>query len=153
MVVDSMHRGILNLRAKIDAPARLAGRTRLFDLDLAAYGHFHHRMKCSRRHRSFLAITALVVPGSLLNQSLKSVVPERCPLYRQSPVRYLAALGDKPWRPCAWHFRHMWKQQMALARQVGSGVGVSNGWIEYSGLHGLPAAERERMIAGIESLL
>jgi hypothetical protein len=75
------------------------------------------------------------------------------PLYRQEPVRYLAALGDKPWRPCAWHFRHMWKHQMALARQVGAGVGVSNGWIEYSGLHGLPAAERSRIIRDIESIL
>ena len=27
------------------------------------------------------------------------------PLYTQEPVRYLAALGDKPWRPCAWQFR------------------------------------------------
>ena len=26
------------------------------------------------------------------------------PLYTQEPVRYLAALGNKPWRPCAWHF-------------------------------------------------
>lgn len=42
---------------------------------------------------------------------------------------------------------------MALARQVGAGVGVSNGWIEYTGLHGLPEAERRRLIADIESLL
>jgi len=75
------------------------------------------------------------------------------PLYRQEPVRYLAILGDKPWRPCAWHFRHMWKHQMALARQVRSGVGVSNGWIEYSGLHGLPDEERQRLIRDIETLL
>ncbi|TWT84452.1 hypothetical protein CA13_59300 [Planctomycetes bacterium CA13] len=75
------------------------------------------------------------------------------PLYRQEPVRYLAALGDKAWRPCAWHFRHMWKPQMALARQVGSGVGVSNGWIEYTGLNQLPAEEKDRMIRDIESLL
>ncbi len=81
-------------------------------------------------------------PGSLGN-----------PLYCQEPVRYLAALGDKPWRPCAWHFRHMWKHQMALARQIGSGVGVSNGWIEYSGLHGLPDEERQRLIRDIETLL
>ena len=74
------------------------------------------------------------------------------PLYHQEPVRYLAALGDKPWRPCAWHFRHMWKHQIALARQVGSGVGVSNGWIEYSGLHGLPDDERQRLIRDIEIL-
>ena len=80
-------------------------------------------------------------PGSLGN-----------PLYRQEPVRYLAVLGDKPWRPCAWHFRYMWKLQMALAHQVGSGVGVSNGWIEYSGLHDLPDEERQRLIRDIETL-
>ncbi|WP_404307606.1 hypothetical protein [Neorhodopirellula lusitana] len=75
------------------------------------------------------------------------------PLYRQEPVRYLAALGDKAWRPCAWHFRHMWKHQMDLAHQVGSGIGVSNGWIEYTGLNHLPAEEKDRMIRDIESLL
>jgi hypothetical protein len=75
------------------------------------------------------------------------------PLYRQEPVRYLAALGDKPWRPCAWHFRQMWKHQMALARQVGAGVGVSNGWLEYTGLHGLSQKERIDIIRDIESLL
>jgi hypothetical protein len=75
------------------------------------------------------------------------------PLFRQEPVRYLAALGDKPWRPCAWHFQHMWEHQMALARQVNAGVGVSNGWIEYSGLHGLPPEQRVRIIRDIESLL
>lgn len=74
------------------------------------------------------------------------------PLYRQKPVRYLAALGDKPWRPCAWHFRGMWEKQMALARQTGSGVGVSNGWIEFTGLAGLSAEERKPLIDDIESL-
>ncbi|GAB6164369.1 hypothetical protein JCM19992_03690 [Thermostilla marina] len=75
------------------------------------------------------------------------------PLYSQQPVRYLAALGKKPWRPCAWHFTHMWDKQMALARLVGSGVGVSNGWIEYTGLARLDDAVRRRLIADIESLL
>jgi hypothetical protein len=74
-------------------------------------------------------------------------------LYRQEPVRYLAAIGDKLWRPCAWHFQGMWKHQMALARQVGSGVGVSNGWIEFTGLAGLSPAERKPLIDDIESLL
>ncbi len=69
------------------------------------------------------------------------------PLYTQEPVRYLAALGDKPWRPCAWHFRKMWPSQMSLARQAGAGVGVSNGWLEYTGLARLPAAEKARDIA------
>jgi len=75
------------------------------------------------------------------------------PLYAQLPVRYLAALGNKPWRPCAWHFQHMWDKQVSLARQVGSGVGVSNGWIEYTGLTKLPDPVKSKMIADIQSLL
>jgi len=74
------------------------------------------------------------------------------PLYTQEPVRYLAALGNKPWRPCAWHFQQMWNNQVSLARQVGSGVGVSNGWIEYTGLTRLPDQIHNRIIADIESL-
>jgi hypothetical protein len=74
------------------------------------------------------------------------------PLYTQEPVRYLAALGNKPWRPCAWHFQHMWDNQVSLARQVGSGVGVSNGWIEYTGLTRLPDKIHNKIIADIESL-
>lgn len=74
------------------------------------------------------------------------------PLYNQEPVRYLAALGNKPWRPCAWHFQHMWDNQMNLARQVGSGVGVSNGWIEYTGLKRLPDPARKRILEDINSL-
>lgn len=73
-------------------------------------------------------------------------------LYTQEPVRYLAALGGKPWRPCAWHFQHMWPAQMKLARQVGAGVGISNGWIEYTGLTRLPAEVKARMLAGIKTL-
>ena len=42
---------------------------------------------------------------------------------------------------------------MALARQVGAGVGVSNGWLEYTGLHGLSQKERIDIIRDIESLL
>jgi hypothetical protein len=75
------------------------------------------------------------------------------PLYRQSPVRCLAALGGKPWRPCAWNFQKFWPQQVELARAVGAGVGVSNGWSEFTGLARLPAAVRQRMIRDIESLL
>ena len=74
------------------------------------------------------------------------------PLYTQEPVRYLAALGDKPWRPCAWHFQQMWAPQMRLARQVGAGVGVSNGWLEYTGLTRLPDATRKAILADIASL-
>ncbi len=73
-------------------------------------------------------------------------------LYRQEPVRYLAALGTKPWRPCSWHFQKMWAMQMDLARKVGAGVGVSNGWLEYTGLHALPQQVKKNLIADIESL-
>ena len=41
---------------------------------------------------------------------------------------------------------------MKLARQVGAGVGVSNGWIEYTGLVRLPAGARTKMIADIATL-
>jgi hypothetical protein len=75
------------------------------------------------------------------------------PLYTQEPVRYLAALGNKPWRPCAWHFQHMWDSQLSLARQVASGVGVSNGWIEYTGLTRLPNPMRKKIIADIQALI
>ena len=75
------------------------------------------------------------------------------PLYAQEPVRYLAALGDKPWRPCAWHFQHMWPAQMKLARQVGAGVGVSNGWLEYTGLTRLPGDVKARLLGDIAALL
>jgi hypothetical protein len=74
------------------------------------------------------------------------------PLYTQEPVRYLAALGDKPWRPCAWDFQKMWPAQVKLARQMGAGVGVSNGWIQYTGLTRLPEAVRRQMIADIDSI-
>lgn len=74
------------------------------------------------------------------------------PLYTQEPVRYLAALGDKPWRPCAWHFRKMWASQMRLARQVGAGVGVSNGWLEYTGLARLPADAKAETLRDIAVL-
>ena len=73
------------------------------------------------------------------------------PLYRRAPVRYLAALGDKPWCPCAWHFRRFWPEQMELARTVGAAVGVSNGWLEYTGLARLPSSVRQRMIRDVES--
>lgn len=73
-------------------------------------------------------------------------------LYAEQPVRYLAALGDKPWIPCAWNFGKLWDQQLHLARLVGAGVGVSNGWIEYTGLARLPEATKNRMLADIASL-
>jgi hypothetical protein len=75
------------------------------------------------------------------------------PLYVQEPVRYLAALGKKPWQPCAWNFQRLWDSQIKLAKQVGSGVGVSNGWKEYTGLSRLPADVRERMLKDIKDLI
>jgi hypothetical protein len=74
------------------------------------------------------------------------------PLYRKTPVRYLAALGGKPWRACAWDFTRFWDAQMDLARKVGAGVGVSNGWIQYTGLAQLPAEQARRMQTDIASL-
>lgn len=74
------------------------------------------------------------------------------PLYTQEPVRYLAALGSKPWIPCAWDFQRMWAAQMKLAHLVGSGAGVSNGWLEYTGLSRLPADVKAGMLADIASL-
>ena len=73
-------------------------------------------------------------------------------LYRQVPVSYLAALGEKRWLPCAWPFQAMWRAQMDLARKTGAGVGVSNGWYENTGLTRLPKAFREQALADIRSL-
>jgi hypothetical protein len=67
-------------------------------------------------------------------------------------VRFLAALGDKPWRPCAWLFQQQWPAQMKLARQVAAGVGVSNGWLEYTGLARLPADAKAKIVADIGML-
>jgi hypothetical protein len=74
------------------------------------------------------------------------------PSYTQEPVRFLAALGDKPWRPCAWYFQQQWPAQMKLARQIGAGVGVSNGWLEYTGLARLPADAKTKIVADIATL-
>jgi hypothetical protein len=48
-------------------------------------------------------------------------------LYRQPPIRYLAALGNKSWLPCAWLYKSLWPVQVDLARKVGAAVGVTNG--------------------------
>jgi hypothetical protein len=73
-------------------------------------------------------------------------------LYRKEPVRYLAALGGRRWLPCAWQFTGFWKDQMDLARKTGAGVGVSNGWIEYTGLHRLHPKLRARLTGDIRTL-
>jgi hypothetical protein len=46
----------------------------------------------------------------------------------------------------------MWEAQMKLAKQVGAGVGVSNGWIQYTGLARLAEAPRQKMTTDIRSL-
>lgn len=74
------------------------------------------------------------------------------PLFLKTPVRYLAALGRKPWIPCAWQFLGYWKEQMALSSLTGSGVGVSNGWIEYTGLSRIPKEVRAKTLADIARL-
>ena len=72
------------------------------------------------------------------------------PLYRKAPARYLAALGHKPWLPCAWQAWKCWDAQVELARACGAGVGVSDGWLEYTGLARMPAAQRCKMLADID---
>ncbi|MFH1943492.1 MAG: hypothetical protein ABIL68_15425, partial [bacterium] len=74
------------------------------------------------------------------------------PQYRQEPVRYLAALGDKAWQPCAWLFKSLWPLQLDLARKVGAGVSVTNGWGDNIGLTRLPENIKHQIIRDIESL-
>ena len=73
-------------------------------------------------------------------------------LYRQPPVRYLAALGRKAWLPGAWQFAGFWDAQMDLARKTGAGVGLSNGWIEYTGLARLAPPLRTKVLSDIREL-
>jgi hypothetical protein len=72
--------------------------------------------------------------------------------YRRVPVRYLAALGKKPWLPCAWQVQLMWEQQMDLARKTGAAVGIGNGWIEYAGIAGMPPDFRRKALHDIATL-
>jgi hypothetical protein len=74
-------------------------------------------------------------------------------LYREPPIRYLAALGGKPWLPCAWQALTFWNEQLDLARKVGSGIGVSDGWIEYAGLARLVPAIRQSMLDDLARLV
>jgi|GEM_PF-528180 hypothetical protein len=74
------------------------------------------------------------------------------PLYRKEPVRYLAALGDRPWVPCAWQFVGFWPEQVELARKTGCGVGVSAGWIEYTGLCHLPREFEKQILEDVRGL-
>ncbi|MBN1126017.1 MAG: hypothetical protein JXA82_13500 [Sedimentisphaerales bacterium] len=74
-------------------------------------------------------------------------------LYRQQPVRYMAALGNKAWQPCAWLFKSLWPAQVDLARKVGAGVGVTNGWGDNLGLARLSENVKRQMIGDIKSLV
>ena len=74
------------------------------------------------------------------------------PLYRKSPVRYLAALGGRPWIPCAWQYTGFWPEQTELARATGCGVGLSGGWIEYTGLTRLPVHLERQILGDIRDL-
>ncbi len=73
-------------------------------------------------------------------------------LYRQQPLRYLAALGGKPWLPCAWLYKSLWPAQVDLARKAGAAVGLTNGWGDGFGLARLPGDARARMLQDIRSL-
>ncbi len=68
------------------------------------------------------------------------------PLYRQEPVRYLSVLNGKPWLPCAWNAWRFWREQVDLARRCGAAVGVSDGWLEFTGLARLAPAQRQQML-------
>jgi len=74
-------------------------------------------------------------------------------LYRKPPIRYLAALGSKPWLPCAWLYRTLWPEQVDLARKVGAAVGETNGWGDGFGLTRLPQDAKTQMLRDIESLV
>ncbi len=73
-------------------------------------------------------------------------------LYRKTPVRYLSALGAKPWLPCLWRPMGFWEYQVDLARKIGAGVSLSNGWMEYAGLSRLIPAVRERILQDLTDL-
>ena len=74
-------------------------------------------------------------------------------LYRQPPIRYPAALGNKSWLPCAWLYKSLWPVQVDLARKVGAAVGVTNGWGDGFGLTRLPQDARAQMLSDIASLV
>jgi len=73
-------------------------------------------------------------------------------LYRKPPVRYLAALGQKAWLPCAWLCKSLWSAQVDLARKAGAAVSVSNGWGDNLGLTRLPEDAKQQMLRDIEFL-
>ena len=74
-------------------------------------------------------------------------------LYRKPPVRYLAALAQKAWLPCAWLCKSLWSEQVDLARKVGAAVGLTNGWGDGFGLTRLPEDSRRQMLRDIGLLI
>jgi hypothetical protein len=74
-------------------------------------------------------------------------------LYRKPPIRYMAALGEKAWLPCAWMYKSLWPTQVDLARKVGAAVGVTDGWGDNFGLTRLPEDARQQMLKDIETLV
>ncbi len=74
-------------------------------------------------------------------------------LYRKLPIRYMAALGDKAWLPCAWLCKSLWPAQVDLARKMGAAVGLTNGWGDSLGLTRLPAETKEQMLRDIATLV
>ncbi|HNS19940.1 MAG TPA: hypothetical protein PKH24_05545 [Sedimentisphaerales bacterium] len=73
-------------------------------------------------------------------------------LYRKPPIRYMAALGEKAWLPCAWLYKSLWPAQVDLARKAGAAVGVTNGWGDSFGLARLPENARQQMLRDIKTL-
>lgn len=73
-------------------------------------------------------------------------------LYRKPPIRYMAALGEKAWLPCAWLYKSLWPAQVDLAHKVGAAVGVTNGWGDGFGLARLPEDARRQMLQDIQTL-
>jgi len=74
-------------------------------------------------------------------------------LYRKPPIRYMAALGEKAWLPCAWLYKSLWPAQVDLARKVGAAVGVTNGWGDNLGLARLPEDTKQQMLKDISTLV
>jgi hypothetical protein len=72
--------------------------------------------------------------------------------YRKPPIRYMSALGDKAWLPCAWLYRSLWPAQVDLARKTGAAVGVTNGWGDSLGLTRLPEEAKKQMLQDIAAL-
>ncbi len=73
-------------------------------------------------------------------------------LYRKPPIRYMAALGEKAWLPCAWLYKSLWPAQVDLARKVRAAVGVTNGWGDSFGLARLPEDAKQQMLHDIATL-